>query len=200
MAVEPNDIAEAQTIAPTRSRERFIGVFIATLAVILAICAMGGDNAAKEATLKNIEVSNTWAFYQAKRLRQQIVRGQIENFELTIISTPGLDPAAKRALEKSIATYRAYEARLESEPETGDGMNELKAKARSLKEEIDRALKQDPYFDYGQALLQIAIVVASVAIISGGSALIVLSAILGLAGTAMMLNGFLLLVDIPYLG
>ena len=30
-------------------------------------------------------------------------------------------------------------------------------------------MRKDPYFDYGQALLQIAIVLASVAIITGGT-------------------------------
>jgi len=51
---------------------------------------------------------------------------------------------------------------------------------------------RDPYFDYGQALLQIAIVLASVAIIAGGNFLLVLSGLLGVLGTASTLNGFFL--------
>ena len=51
---------------------------------------------------------------------------------------------------------------------------------------------KDPFFDYGQALLQIAIVLASVAIITGGTILLVLSGILAGLGTLSTLNGFLL--------
>jgi hypothetical protein len=51
---------------------------------------------------------------------------------------------------------------------------------------------KDPYFDYGQALLQIAIVLASVAIITGGTVLLVLSGLLAGLGTLSTLNGFLL--------
>lgn len=183
-----------------RDRDRWLAVFIGVLAVLLAVCSMGGDNAAKEATLKNIEVTNTWAFFQAKNLRRQIVRSQIENFELAIISTPDIDPQSKASLEKTIATYKAYEEQLTSDPKSGEGLDELFVKARSIEAVRDIALKQDPYFDYGQALLQIAIVVASVAIISGGSALVVLSAILGLIGTLFMVNGFTLAVEVPYFG
>ena len=43
-----------------------------------------------------------------------------------------------------------------------------------------------------QALLQIAIVLASVAIITGGTVLLVLSSLLASLGTVSMLNGFLL--------
>ncbi len=42
-----------------RYHDRLIAVYIGVLAVILAICSMGGGNAAKDATLKNIEVTNT---------------------------------------------------------------------------------------------------------------------------------------------
>ncbi len=200
MALDDLKSTNNERSSADRERDRWLAVFIGVLAVLLAVCSMGGDNAAKEATLKNIEVTNTWAFFQAKNLRRQIVRSQIENFELAIISTPGIDPQSKASLEKTIATYKAYEQRLTSDPKSGEGLDELFVKAKDIEAVRDTALKQDPYFDYGQALLQIAIVVASVAIISGGGALVVLSAILGGIGTLFMVNGFTLAVDVPFIG
>ncbi len=47
---------------------------------------------------------------------------------------------------------------------------------------------QDPYFDYGSALLQIAIVLASISLITGGTSLILGSLVLGAAGTFMTIN------------
>ena len=62
--------------------------------------------------------------------------------------------------------YRKTIARYETEPETREGKKELLARARDHEKQRDHALKQDPYFDYAEALLQIAIVLISVAIIA----------------------------------
>jgi hypothetical protein len=59
---------------------------------------------------------------------------------------------------------------------------------------------RDPYFDWSQALLQIAIVLASVYLIIGNLSLLGLSAGLGALGVLLMLNGFALLLPLPFLG
>ena len=69
------------------------------------------------------------------------------------------------AIETKLKQYREHEARLTSEPETGEGLKELMAKGKALEVQRDRAMRKDPYFDYGQALLQIAIVLASVVLV-----------------------------------
>ena len=56
----------------SKSRERLIGVYIGILAVLLALCTLGGGNSTKDATLKNIEASNTWGFFQAKNMRRHV--------------------------------------------------------------------------------------------------------------------------------
>ena len=61
------------------------------------------------------------------------------------------------------------------------------------------ALRRDPYFDSGGALLQIAVVLASASLILGGPILLWASIILGAIGSFLALNGFLLLVEIPFL-
>ena len=62
------------------------------------------------------------------------------------------------------------------------------------------ALRKDPYFDWSQAMLQIAIVLASVHLIIGNFMLLALSGGLGGLGVLLMLNGFTLLVPLPFLG
>ncbi|MDX2257791.1 MAG: DUF4337 domain-containing protein [Hyphomicrobiaceae bacterium] len=181
-------------------RDRWIGVFIGILAVILAICSMGGDNASKEATLKTIAATNTWAFFQAKNMRRQVVRAQIEAVNLALITTPGLDAAAKASLEKTLAAHEQTAKLLTSDPKGGEGLDELFSKGKALDAERDAAMARDPYFDYGQALLQIAIVLASIAIISGGTALLGMSFVVGVLGTLFTLNGYLMLVAIPGIG
>lgn len=185
--------------ANQRDRDRWIGVYIGILAVILAICSMGGGNASKEATLKNIEATNTWAFFQSKNLRRQALRLQVDQLEIMRDSDPTLAEPTKAAIAAKIADYKAQDALLTSDKVKNEGLDELFMRARSLEQARDTAMQQDPYFDYGEALLQIAIVLGGVAIISGGAMLITASLVMGALGSLMTLNGFTLLVAIPFL-
>lgn len=183
-----------------RRRDKLIGVYIAVLAVGLAVCSLGGGNATKVATLKSVESMNMWAFFQAKNVRRQVVRVRAEEIETSLATTAGLSPEARAALGARLTAYREQEARLSSEPEKNEGMDELFKRAKALEADRDRAMRQDPYFDYGAAMLQIAIVLASVAIISSGSFLLIVSGVLGALGTLLTINGFLLLVRLPLVG
>jgi hypothetical protein len=185
------DLVEAIDSDKTH-RDRLIAVYIGVLAVLLAVAGVGGGNAMKDATARNIEAANIWAFFQAKNIRRHELRLQIAEFEVMLASQPDMPPSARTLVDEKVNKYRADEARLTSEPDTGEGVEELKVRARSLETQRDRAMVKDPYFDYGQALLQIAIVLASVAIITGGAVLLVLSGLLASLGTLSMLNGFLL--------
>ena len=185
---------------PGRDRDRWIGVYIGVLAVLLAVCSMGGDNATKEATLKNIEASNIWSFFQAKNVRRQVIRSHIEDLEVRLATSTGLSPEQLGMLEKKIAGHKAYEVKLTSDKQSNEGLDELFVKGKAVEADRDLAMARDPYFDYGQALLQIAIVLASIAIISGGNALLGLSVVLGGAGALLTLNGFLLLFRLPLIG
>lgn len=183
-----------------RDRDRWIGVYIGVLAVILAICSMGGGNASKEATLKNIEATNVWGFFQAKNMRRHTLRLEVDQLELTVLSNPALTAEARAAVEAKIADYKKIDAELTSNPKTNEGLDELFNRGKALEAERDVAMRQDPYFDYGEALLQIAIVLGGVAIISGGSTLLITSAVMGALGTFMTINGFSLFLDIPFIG
>ena len=73
-------------------------------------------------------------------------------------------------------------------------------RAREHEAGRDRALKQDPYFDYAEALLQIAIVLISVSIVAGQVWLSFFGGALGAIGALLMVNGYLLLVATPGFG
>ena len=101
---------------------------------------------------------------------------------------------------KKIAEYKATVQRLTSEPDKQEGLDELFVKAKALEAERDIALRKDPYFDWSQALLQIAIVLASVHLIIGNMPLLAMSGGLGALGILLMLNGFTLITKLPVLG
>jgi hypothetical protein len=199
--MEANDVAEMMDQEPLGNRFKHrCAIAIAVLAMILAITSLGGSNAGKEAVNNNILASNFFNFYQAKNMRQTAFALAADQFEIAWMSDPTLSAEARAALQKKLDDYRRTIARYESEPQTQEGKKELMARARVHEEARDRAVKQDPYFDYAEALLQIAIVLISVAIVSEAVWLAFFGGALGVVGTLLMLDGFLLLVEIPGLG
>ena len=174
-------------------------VAIAFFAMMLAITGLGGQNATKEALNSNIEASNSWNFFQAKNMRQTAYALAADEIESAWLATPGLSEESRTALKDRAAKYRATVARYESEPSTNEGKKELVARAKRFEEKRDHALKQDPYFDYAEALLQIAIVLISVAIIADLVWLSFFGGIIGVIGSLLMVNGYLLLVEVPFL-
>jgi Domain of unknown function (DUF4337) len=175
-------------------------VAIAFFAMLLAITGLGGNNATKEAINENILASNAFNFFQAKNLRQTTLMLAANEFELGWANDASVPDSAKSALRDKLADYRKTITRYESEPETGEGKKELLAKAREHEQKRDRALKQDPYFDYAEALLQIAIVLISVSIVADQRWLSLIGGGVGLIGGLLMINGFVLWVEIPGLG
>lgn len=179
-------------------RDKLIGVYIGILAVMLAICSMGGNNAQTDATHRNIEAANNWSFFQSKNLRRNELRLQIDEFELKLATDGTLSEEARQKISAKIAEYRATENRLTSEPDKKEGLDELFIKGKELEAQRDVAFKRGPYFDYGGALIQIAIVLASVAIISGGNLLLFASFMLGALGAISTIGGFTLAFPLPF--
>lgn len=196
--MKAEDAAEMMDTEQAGNRfKKRAAILIAIMAMFLAVTGLGGQNATKEAINSNILASNDFNFYQAKNMRQTSLTLAANEVELAWMTTPSLTPEAKAALQKKLEDYRKTIARYESEPATGEGKKELLVRAKQHEANRDHALKQDPYFDYAEALLQIAIVLISVAIVAEQVWLSFIGGGLGLIGAVLTLNGFLLLVNIP---
>ncbi len=175
---------------PFRTR---CAMLVSSLAMCLAIASLGGNNASKESMANNILAANAYAFYQAKSIRQTDYKIAADDIQVQLANEK-LTPAAKALLEKKLADYQKNIQRYESEPETGDGKKELMQKAKEYEHERDIALRQDPWFDYAEALLQIGIVLTSVAILTGAQVLFWVPCVLGLMGIFSTINGFVLFI------
>ena len=182
---------------PNNRFKQRAAIFISFLAMLLAITGLGGQNANKETLNNNIQAANAFNFYQAKNIRQTSLILAVDEIELAWAATPGLSDEARAALAKKLETYKANIARYESEPSTGEGKKELMARARAHEEARDHAMKQDPYFDYAEALLQIAIVLISVSLVAEIIWLAFLGGGLGLMGALLTINGFTLWLAVP---
>lgn len=195
-----DDLAKDAIEENKRDRDRWISAWIGLLAVVLAVCGMGGANATKDATLKNIEAANTWSFFQAKNQRREMYRIEVDQLEFMVAANPAMPEGARLAIADKVKALKARIDDLSSNEKTGEGLDQLFKRGKSLETERDLAMRRDPYFDYATALLQIAIVLASVAIIANGHMLLLGSVGLGILGALLTLNGFTLAVTIPFIG
>ena len=169
-------------------------LLVSVFAMVLAVSNIGSSNASGESTEKNILAANTYSFYQAKNIRQTEYKLFADMTKYELARDPKMSADAKALLEKNLENYTKNIQRYESEPETGEGKKELLAKAKQLEEQRDLALRKDPWYDYAEGLLQVAIVLASIAIITSVPALMGGSLVFGLLGCAACLNGYFLFV------
>jgi hypothetical protein len=166
---------------------RKIALLIAVIALCLALSETLGKGAQTESISKNVEASNLWAFFQAKSIRRTTVQTAAEQAKLSLGSAA--DDATKAALQKQIEDWQKTAARYRSEPETGEGTEQLAERAKHAEEHRDLATAEYHHFELASAAFQIAIVLASATIITGILALAWISGLLMLAGIAFTALG-----------
>jgi hypothetical protein len=171
-----------------------VALTTAIFAVVLAITSLGGNNAMKEMLLSQQQSSDQWSFYQAKALREHLYRSQKLRLEIDLIERgSGMKPEVRERVEGMIKKMSEEEVRYNAEKK------EIEKEAKKLEHERDVNRSKDPYFDYGEVLLQIAIVMASVSILSGSRPVFYFAIVSACLGTLSSLNGFFLIFRIPFL-
>lgn len=191
--------------ADDKFRDR-AALLIAIMAMLLAVGSLGGGNVAEDMVHNNIKASDTWAFYQAKNVRQTQYRIAVDQMEAQLARDPSLAPEVRARIEETVKQYRATIARYDDEPDPaapadtmrGEGKKQLSRQARSYEALRERAGAQDSNFDYSEVAFQLAIVLGSVAILALSRKVLYLSIGLGVMGAILMINGFLLLFKLPF--
>ena len=179
-----------------QARDRYakrVALLTAVYAVFLAITSLGGNNAAKEMMLAQQQVTDQWAFYQSKAMREHLYKSQRQQLEAQLLERrEHMGVTARERYERLIREMAAEERRYRDEKKG------IEKAAKELEATRDRNMAKDPYFDYAEVLLQIAIVMASIAILSSSRPVLWLSFGSAAAGALLSVNGFTLLFRIPF--
>ena len=138
---------------------RRIAVLIAVLAAALALAEMGEKGAQNEYLTHHIALSDDWAFYQAKNARATLLAA-----EATILGN--LPNGADAGPQAAIKRAQESEARLRDDPQGGEGMKQLADRAQGQEAARDHAFHRYHQFDLVVGALQIAIVLASVSVVT----------------------------------
>jgi len=165
----------------------------AVYAVVLSIAALGANNTVKEMLLSQQQSSDQWAFYQAKVIREHQYRGQKMLLEAQLAEPSTLKGAERAKIEALAAKFAEEEKRYNAEKK------DIETEAKKLEAARDHRRERHPYFEFGEVLLQIAIVSASVAILSTSRQIFWFSLVLAVLGAILTLNGFVPIFSLPFL-
>jgi hypothetical protein len=160
--------------------EKRVAISIAVLAVALSIIGNLGDNAKTDAILKTNEASNKWAYYQSKSIKENMVK-----MEGNLLDELG-STQPKEVRDKSIARLRTEETRYEKEKE------DIKKEAEELQKDAATDSKVNDRCDLSTLLLQIGVVICSVAILSRWHLFWYIGMGLGAAGISVGVTAFLM--------
>jgi hypothetical protein len=150
---------------------RNVAIMIAILAAALALTEMGEKASQNRYLTHHISVSDTWAFFQAKNARATTYLTSAD----IIDSMPGADAEAHKRAER----MRAEAARMNDDPKSGEGRKQLAEKATAESVQRDQAFHIYHQFELATGALQIAIVLASVSIVTRFKALTIAAALIG---------------------
>jgi hypothetical protein len=143
---------------------RRVALLIAVLALFLALSETLGKSAQTEGVDSNIKASDLWAFFQAKTIRQTVLRTASETWTIELATVT--DPAIKAAAEKQLDGWKKTIDRYETDPESNEGRKELTTRAQEAEHVRDLSLARYHNYELASAAYQIGIVLASASVIT----------------------------------
>jgi hypothetical protein len=187
----PEELEEARGKAFTRR----VALVTAIYAVFLAIASLGGNKAMKEMLLAQQQSSDQWSFYQAKVIREHLYQNEKNRIEVDLLERgASMKPEVRNRFENLLKKMGEEENRYNREKK------EIQKEAKSLEKERDLYRNKDPYFDFAEVLLQVSIILSSIAILSTSRPIFIFSIISAITGCILSLNGFLMVFRLPFFG
>jgi hypothetical protein len=152
------------------------GMVIVVMALFLAVTTYFA-NSFSGAVLKNmLKATDTYAFYQAKSIKQSIAEGQLEDAKRS---------GSRAQVEKLAAKIERYE----TDPAKGEGKKELLAKAKAFEAARDDASRHSPWLTFAAMIFQLAIVLLSASILAVNNKMYQASLVVGGIGLVLLSQG-----------
>jgi hypothetical protein len=157
---------------------RRVGILVGVVGILLSVVTISSHRAHTDAVIHRTESNDQWSYYQAKKVRENT-----EEVALSVLAAVGTDPAKIDAAAKKLEAARAkYASDAEKIQE------EAKAKDKETEKEEHRAL----YFDIGEGLLELGLVLCSLYFLARKVFFPVFGVLSSIAGTILGVLGFML--------
>jgi hypothetical protein len=156
-----------------------VGIQASLLAVFLAIVTIESHRAHTETIILTTQADDQWNLYQAKKIKSHNL--ELGRDLISLLATQGSEPAAKK-LEEYASGLKKYEQ------DSKEASDEARGKEKEAAAVEHKAL----YFDFGEGLLEIALVLSSLYFIARKMLFPVVGLIAGLLGIASAVAGLII--------
>ena len=165
--------------APEDHHGRRAALLIGVLAAILALSEMAERGAQNEYLAHHITVSDDFAFYQARQTRAMMLNQTATLLQTLAPPSPGV--------QKAVTDAQAEAHHLTDDSERGNGLKQIQARSDAEGRKRDEALHRYEWLEIVTSALQIAIVLASVSVVTQIPRIAYLGAGLGAASAVLAL-------------
>jgi hypothetical protein len=190
----------SETITKTGADEKKSNVIkaltISLFAVALSFAGLGSSDEIKTISADNIIESNYQTINEFRSLKQSILQANIDQLELNLGSRSSLTTAERNNLVSIISNLKKEIQLSESNADKQDGKKEVELKLLELQHEKKLSKAKNKSFEYGEAFLQIAIILISTSIVSSIGGLMLGGTLIGAFGIIAVANGFFLFFTI----
>jgi hypothetical protein len=170
--MEANEASELHEHAEHGAHDpsmRPVAFTMSVLAVLVAITTVLGHRTHTEAVLKQNQATDQWNLYQAKKIRASDTA--LAQDLLSVMT-----PSDSKAAEKIAKTYADHQAKWVED------LKDEQEKAQTLEEQVEHAEQKANRFDLGEALLEIALVTASITLLTRNRIYWMLGLVFGVLG------------------
>jgi len=155
-----------------------VSITISILAVLVAAVTLLGHRAHTEELLLQAKASDQWAYYQAKNIRLR----ELQSFAdlLGVVATQDKHKAAeiRETYAKEIERY-------------GGDKEDISKEAKEFEKERNLYQKRADHFDAGEGILEFALIICSLTLLTNKKLFWFSGIIIGAAGVIVALTGFL---------
>jgi hypothetical protein len=178
----PENIEELQENAEHAAHEPNLApvtITMAIFAVLVAATGLLGHRAHTEETLNKTEAADQWAFYQAKNIRHKNYELFIDETSVFALQNPEQTQKIKEKYQKEIERYKEEE-------------KDIQEKARGAEKDVKIEGRRADRFDLGEVLLEAALVICSITLLTRKRLFWAMGLVLGAAGVVIAASGLLI--------
>jgi len=154
-----------------------IGIVIAVIAVVMAVVTAVANKEANNIIVKEVQASNGYAWYQSKRQRTYMNDLELKRIAVELAGSPS--DAQRKLLEQQAAKLEAKNKEYDAENK------DILVKAEADKRAAETATHRHHWFEYGEILLHIAVVLCSLTLLTEQKFFFHLGALATLAGLVL---------------
>jgi hypothetical protein len=180
--MEANEVQELQEHAEHGAHEsslRPVAFTMSVLAVLVAVTTVLGHRTHTEAILYQNKATDQWNEYQAHKIRSN--ETELASDLMGVVSLGNKDAATK--IQKAYADHQKKWA---------DELNDEQGQAQAIEKKVEQSEARADRFDLGEALLEIALVVTSVTLLTRSRIYWYLGVVFSALGVVSAASAFLL--------